>query len=166
MNDKYFKEVIDQLYEMVETAKSVPFSAEKCAVERNAVLNLLDELNERMPSDLKQARMMIEANDELVTAAKRKAEGILKEASEKARKMVSEEAVYLEAKAQANDMVRAAQEKVNELRKVTVNYVDEALRKTEEAIAEALGEVRNSRGQFRSVSGTPAKNQSPIIEEV
>ena len=157
MNDKYFKEVIDQLYEMVETAKSVPFSAEKCAVERNAVLNLLDELNERMPSDL---------NDELVTAAKRKAEGILKEASEKARKMVSEEAVYLEAKAQANDMVRAAQEKVNELRKVTVNYVDEALRKTEEAIAEALGEVRNSRGQFRSVSGTPAKNQSPIIEEV
>ena len=166
MNDKYFEETISQIYEMVENAKGVTFSQDKCAVDRNAILNLLDELNERLPSDLKQARMMLEANDELVTAAKHKREQILKEASDKARKMVSEHAIYMEAKAQANEMVRAAQEKISEMRKAAIEFVDESLKFTEETIAQALSDVRNTRSKFRNVKGSSNKSSNAIIEDV
>ena len=166
MNDKYFEETIAQIYELVDNAKNVPFSQDKCAVDRNQILNLLDELNERLPSELKQARMMLESQDELQTAAKRKAELILKDASDKQRKLVSETEVYAEAKAQANEMVRAAQAKITEMRKAAIEFVDESLRVTEETIAQSLSDVRDTRAKFRNIKGASSKGNNAIIEEV
>ena len=86
--------------------------------------------------------------------------------SDTPRQLVSQEAIYLEAKNQANDMVRAAQDKIKELKKVTNDYVDDSLRRTEEAVAEALSEIRNSRSKFRALVNPQAKNNSAIIEDV
>ena len=158
MNEHGIEELIGTLYEMVQDARSVPFSSDKCAVEREKVLDLLDEL--------KQAKAIVDSRSELITNAKREAENIMKSAQAQARQLVSQEAIYLEAKNQANDMVRAAQDKIKELKKVTNDYVDDSLRRTEEAVAEALSEIRNSRSKFRALVNPQAKNNSAIIEDV
>lgn len=166
MNENGMEEIIGTLYEMVQDAKSVPFSADKCSIERNRVLDLLDELSNRLPGELKQAKTIVDSRAELITAAKREAETILKNAQSQARQLVAQEAIYAEAKAQANEMVRAAQEKIKELKQVTNDYVDDALRRTEESVAEALAQVRDSRGKFRALSHPQTRNSSPIIEDV
>ena len=132
---------------------------------------MLDEISNKLPSELKQAKTIVESRNELVTSAKREAEGILKSAQTQARQLVSNEAVYQEARTQANEMVRAAQEKIKELKQVTYDYVDDSLRQTEEAIAEALSQVRDSRSKFRAVTTpqtrtAPVQTESPIIEDV
>ena len=144
MNEHGIEELIGTLYEMVQDARSVPFSSDKCAVEREKVLDLLDEISNQLPGELKQAKTIVDSRSELITNAKREAENIMKSAQAQARQLVSQEAIYLEAKNQANDMVRAAQDKIKELKKVTNDYVDDSLRRTEEAVAEALSEIRNS----------------------
>ena len=48
----------------------------------------------------------------------------------------------------------------------TNDYVDDSLRRTEEAVAEALSEIRNSRSKFRALVNPQAKNNSAIIEDV
>ena len=116
--------------------------------------------------ELKQAKTIVDSRSELITNAKREAENIMKSAQAQARQLVSQEAIYLEAKNQANDMVRAAQDKIKELKKVTNDYVDDSLRRTEEAVAEALSEIRNSRSKFRALVNPQAKNNSAIIEDV
>ena len=64
-------------------------------------------------------------------------------------------------------MVRAAQDKIKELKQVTNDYVDDSLRRTEEAVAEALSEIRDSRSKFRAlVNPQAARNNSAIIEDV
>ena len=145
MNEHGIEELIGTLYEMVQDAKSVPFSSDRCALERERVLDLLDEISNRLPGELKQAKTIVESRSELITSAKREAEGILKQAQAQARQLVSQEAVYAEAKSQANEMVRAAQDKIKELKQVTNDYVDDSLRRTEEAVAESLAEIRESR---------------------
>ena len=161
MNEHGIEELIGTLYEMVQDARSVPFSSDKCAVEREKVLDLLDEISNQLPGELKQAKTIVDSRSELITNAKREAENIMKSAQ-----LVSQEAIYLEAKNQANDMVRAAQDKIKELKKVTNDYVDDSLRRTEEAVAEALSEIRNSRSKFRALVNPQAKNNSAIIEDV
>ena len=156
---------------MIQDAKNVPFSGEKCAVERERALDLLDEISNKLPSELKQAKTIVESRNELVTSAKREAEGILKSAQAQARQLVSNEAVYQEARTQANEMVRAAQEKIKELKQVTNDYVDDSLRRTEEAVAEALSQIRDSRSKFRAITApqtrqAPAQTESPIIEDI
>ena len=169
MSDKYFEETISQLYDLVEGAKTGALNKDKIVVDKNQILNLLDELSERLPGELKQARVMLESNTELVTAAKRKAEQILKEAAEKARKLVSEQEIYQEARTRANEMVRSAQVKSAEVNKAAIEFMDDALRQTEEAIAQALSDVRNTRSQFRAIKGSGNggnKNSSAIIEDI
>ena len=167
MNEHGIEELIGTLYEMVQDAKSVPFSSDRCALERERVLDLLDEISNRLPGELKQAKTIVDSRSELITSAKREAEGILKQAQAQARQLVSQEAVYAEAKSQANEMVRAAQDKIKELKQVTNDYVDDSLRRTEEAVAEALSEIRDSRSKFRAlVNPQAARNNSAIIEDV
>ena len=152
MSDRNSEDIIGALYDMVQDARSMPLAADKCILERDKVLDMLDEISNQLPGELKQAKTIVDSRSELITNAKREAENIMKSAQAQARQLVSQEAIYLEAKNQANDMVRAAQDKIKELKKVTNDYVDDSLRRTEEAIQMALDEVRQSRTRFRAAS--------------
>ncbi len=169
MNEQKIEELIGTIYEMVQDAKSVPFSGGNCSVERDRILDLLDEISNTLPGELKQARTIVESRNELITSAKREAEAIRKTAQAEAKQLVSEQAIYLEAKNQANETVRAAQEKIKELKQMTNDYVDDSLRQTEEAVAQALAEVRDTRSRFRALAN-PQQQQprtsSAIIEDV
>ena len=45
MNEHGIEDVITKLYEMIQDARGVPLSADKCIVERDRVLDLLDEIS-------------------------------------------------------------------------------------------------------------------------
>ena len=159
------EEIISSLYNLVREAWSLPLGAEKCVIERDKVLDLLDEISNRLPSELKQAKTIVESRNEVITNAKREAEMILKQAEERARVLVSEHEVYKQAQVEARDMVKSAQQRIKELRQVTNEYVDDAMRRTEEAIEQALSDVRDSHSKFNALTGMN-KSDSPIIEDI
>ena len=49
------EEILTTLYEMVQDAWSLPLGADKCVLERVKVLDLLDEISNQLPGELKQA---------------------------------------------------------------------------------------------------------------
>jgi len=160
------EEIITTLYEMVQDAWSLPLGAEKCIIERDKVLDLLDEISNQLPGELKQAKTIVESRNEVITNAKREAESILKQAEQRARQMMSQEEVYTMAQAEANNMLKSTQDKIKELRRVTNEYVDDALRRTEETIHIALGEIQESRKSFQALVNPVPKTPSPIIEDI
>ena len=123
------EETITTLYEMVQDAWSLPLGAEKCVVERDKVLDLLDEISNQLPGELKQAKTIVESRNEVITNAKREAENILKQAEQRAKQMISREEVVKQAEQQAAEMMKAAQQKIKELRQVTNDYVDDAMKR-------------------------------------
>ncbi len=160
------EEIITTLYEMVQDAWSLPLGAEKCVLERDKVLDLLDEISNQLPGELKQAKTIVESRNEVITNAKREAETILKQAEQRALQMMSKEEVYTMAEQEANNMIRDAQQKMKELRRVTNEFVDDALRQTEAAISSALGEIQESRKSFQEIVNPQPKQPSPIIEDI
>ena len=106
----------------------------------------------------------------------------MKQAQAQARQMISDSEIYRQAQEEANAMlqaakqesgetVQAAQDKIRELKVVTNSYVDDALRQTEQAISEALNEVRESRAKFNALVGSQSKTPAPasnpaIIEDI
>ena len=160
------EETITTLYEMVQDAWSLPLGAEKCVVERDKVLDLLDEISNQLPGELKQAKTIVESRNEVITNAKREAENILKQAEQRAKQMISREEVVKQAEQQAAEMMKAAQQKIKELRQVTNDYVDDAMKRTEDAISQSLSEIRESRSQLRTLVNPQAAKPSPIIEDV
>lgn len=152
-------ELIEMLYTMVTEAWGVPLGNEKCIVERDKILNLLDEIKAQLPSEVAEAKRLVSARDEFIGNAKREAESIRKAAEERAREMVEEQEIVRTAKMRSNEVLNAAENRTRELYRVANEYVDDALRRTEEAIGSALSEVRTSRANFRSVAGAGQKNQ-------
>jgi hypothetical protein len=121
---------------------------------------MLDEIIAQLPAELKQARTIVESRNELVAQARREADGILREAQEKAKELVTKEGIYQEAKKRSEELVGQTQERINLLRKAANEYMDESLRQTEEVVANALNEVRETRMKFRAV--TEAQEQRKI----
>ena len=160
MIDRNTEDIIGALYDLVQDARSMPLAADKCILERDKVLDMLDEIIAQLPVELKQSRTIVESRNELISQARREAEVILREAQEKASKMVTKEAVYEEAKKRSEELVGQTQEKINQLRKAANAYMDESLRQTEEVISNALSEVRDTRMKFRAV--TEAQEQRKI----
>ena len=160
------EEILTTLYEMVQDAWSLPLGADKCVLERDKVLDLLDEISNQLPGELKQAKTIVESRNDVITNAKREAENILKQAEQRARQMISREEITKQAEQQAAEMIKAAQTKIKELRQVTNDYVDDAMKRTEDAIAQSLGEIRESRTKFRALVNPQAAKPSPIIEDI
>ena len=87
MANNGIEEIITTLYEMVQDAWSLPLGNEKCVVERDKVLDLLDEISNQLPGELKQAKTIVESRNEVITNAKREAENILKQAEQRAKQI-------------------------------------------------------------------------------
>ena len=152
MSDRNTEDIIGALYDMVQDARSMPLAADKCILERDRILDMLDEIIAQLPGELKQSRTIVESRNELINQARREAETILRQAQEQAKQMQTKEAIYLEAKKRSEEMVAQTQERIEQLRKAGNAYMDDALRRTEEAIAQSLGEVRDTRAKFRALN--------------
>ncbi len=151
MNEQNIEEIISALYDMVQDARAMPLAADKCILERDKVLDMLDEVIAQLPVELKQARTIVDSRNELIGQARREAETIIRKAQEEAAAKVSEETIYLEAKRQCQEMVLQTQARMAEVRKASNDYMNDALRRTEEAIALSLEDVRDTRAKFNAL---------------
>ena len=50
------EELLDMLFEMIDEAKSMPLSSDKCILERDKALDLLDEIRAQFPMELAEAK--------------------------------------------------------------------------------------------------------------
>ena len=146
---------------MIAEAWGVPLGQEKCIIEREKALSLLDEMKARLPVEVAEARRLVSARDEFISNARKEADALRRQAEEQARRMVDSQEIVRVARQRSTDMLTSAETKSRELKRVASEYVDDALRRTEEAVAAALDDVRQSRARFRSITGVTA----PVQEE-
>ena len=167
MEEKDVQRLLDMLYSMVDEAKSAAFSSEKCVINRDEVLDLLDEIRGKLPLELKKAQELLRARDEFVASVKKDAEQMLRQAELDAKTIVSESETLQMARQKASEIIRRAEERSKELYHVANTYTEDALRRTEEAIQSALDEVKESRIRFRSASAEKMQEQkdSPEVDE-
>lgn len=165
MNEQNIEDIISALYDMVQDARALPLGADKCILERDKVLDMLDEIIAQLPAELKQARTIVESRNELINQARQEATAMVNKADATVKQKVSEEEIYQEAKRQCQEMVEQTQSRLTQLRKASNDYMDDALRKTEEAIAMSLDDVRDTRAKFKALIETQEK-RSALPEDV
>lgn len=157
MNEKHIEDIITALYDLIQDARGLPLGADKCIVERDRVLDMLDEISAQLPAELKQSRTIVDSRNELIGQAKREAEGIIRKAQEEAARMVDQQTIYEEAKRKCAELVAQTQAQITNLRKVSNEYMDDALRRTEEVIAQSLSEVKDTRAKFNALAAAQMK---------
>ena len=165
------EELLDMLFEMIDEAKNAPFASDKCVIERDRALDLIDDIRSQFPMELTEARKMMARRAEMEAEAKRKADSIVRAADERAKQMLASDTVALQARQRANELMRQAEERSRELKRSANEYCEDALRRTEEAVAEAYNEIKQSRSRFRAAAaainngqGSPSQGGRPIFD--
>jgi hypothetical protein len=93
-------EVLTELVELVETARTLPMSS-SCVIPRERTLDLLDALREVLPPEMIEARRLVSQRDRLLADAAERAEETVRSADEQA------EALVATARAEAYNLVEA-----------------------------------------------------------
>ena len=158
-------ELVDMLYSMISEAWGVPLGNDKCLIDRNKALDLIEEIKNQLPAEIAEAKRLVARRDEFISNAKREGESVRKMAEEHARKIVDEQEIVRQARVRAEELVANAEGKSRELRRAANAYVDDALRGAEESMAQALDVVRQSRVRYQNAAGSRANIGRPDIEE-
>ena len=148
------QELLEMLYTMISEAWGIPLGADKCVVERDKALDLIEEIKVQFPQEMAEAKRLVDARSEFITGAKREADTIKKTAEDRARQLVDNQEVIKAAKAKSNEIVKGAEQSAGELKRAANEYVDDAMKRTEEALATALEEMRQTRARFRNAAGS------------
>ena len=162
------QELLQMLTTMISDAKNVPLSSERCILDREKALDLLDEIKAQLPNELGEARRLVTARNEFIGSAKREADSIRKVAEERARQLVDEEEILKMARAQSANILATAESKSNELRRIANDYAEDILRRTEESIANALSQIQQSRKQFLAATqpGAADKEEQAVYDDI
>ena len=145
-------ELVEMLYDMVSDAWALPLSGEKCILERDKALDLIEDIRANLPKDLENARRIVEDRNNILSEAKREAESIKRSAEERARHMVSEDEILITARQKANELITVAETRSRDICRAANEYVDDMLLRVEDVMNQALDETRKSRQQFKSLS--------------
>src|SRR5215210_7298968 len=97
-------ELIDKLDDLVRNAKQIPLRSE-VRVDKEKLSDLLNQMRETIPEELKQARWIVKEREEMLAAAEREAERILGEARERQSELVVEHHLIGEAERTSEDII-------------------------------------------------------------
>ena len=103
-------ELLDILYGMVNEAWSVPLGNDKCIIEREKAIEIINEIKVNLPTAIAEAQRLVSARDEFIGNAKREAEAMRKNAEEQARIMIEEQEIVRVARAKSNEMITSAED--------------------------------------------------------
>lgn len=141
-------EILEEMDELLDKSGSVPFMAHKKIVDGERMRELINDVRLNMPHELKEAKKIEFDCQRILNEAKLNAEAIIRKAEERAAQIVSKEAIVLEAKKKAVDMLTKAQAAAKNLQQNAAATVSKMFNETESYYSKSLQDIKNVRAKL------------------
>ena len=141
-------DLILQLQDVINDAKSMPFSGGKVMVSSDEIYDIIDQIQDAMPAEVRQAKNIVADRKQILSEANRESENIIRAAEERKKAMLNQNEIVREAQAKAKEIVEDAKQKSAEIRKAANVYVESIIKRTEEGIATQLEDIRKTRANI------------------
>lgn len=145
-------EILDTMDEMLEKAWSLPLSGGKSVVDVERMMDLINDIRLKLPEELKQAKHIVADRKDIIADAKKEAEQIIRDAELKAKRLITEEEITKQAQQRANQMMTQAHTQATEIKRMTNDYVEKILSKTEESMISNLQELKEAHAAIRKTA--------------
>ena len=96
------EELLEELSEIVEKAWNFPLGRGRAMLDVEEVREILGEIREAMPQEIRQAKAIVADRKQIIDDAKREAETIVRVAEERARAMVNQDEIVRQAAIQVD----------------------------------------------------------------
>ena len=146
------EELLDLMEETLEEGTSVPFAATKRVVDVERCRDIIDEVRNNLPDELRDSKKIVADREQIVRTAQQEADNIIKQAEKRARVLVSDQEITKRAQKAAVEIVNAAQNQAKELNRASATYCESILKNSEEVLARSVADIKNTRMNLRNVA--------------
>ena len=145
-------ELLDLMEDLLEEGTGVPFSGGKRMVDVDKARDVIDEIRQSLPGEIRQAKAIVNDRGDIIAGAKREADGLVRKAEDRVRVMLSEQEIVKAAQQRAAEIVTTAQAQAREMRMTVTDYCENMLRNTEEQMVRSAGEIKTLRANLRQTA--------------
>lgn len=135
--------LLDEIEEIVEGGSSIPF-ASKVLVDKNQILDLLEEIKVELPEELKQAEWIKEERQRILAEAQHDADTMVKEVQVHIEEMVDHNDIVKQAQERATEIILKAQKNAKEIRIGANEYADDILKSVEGSLVEIENRIKET----------------------
>lgn len=154
MGASRIEQLIEDIYEFVESCRMQPLSTTKVIVPKDELYDLLDELRLRTPDEIKRYQKIIANRDAIIADAEEKASSIMSDAGHKAHSLVNDHEIMQQAYYQANELVSNAaveadkiiadaNNDANQIRSAALAYTEDMLSDVENILMNTYESTKN-----------------------
>ena len=143
--DKY----LDKIDDMLEEAIGLPLSGGKRMVDAEKIRDLLDTIRLNLPQEIKEAKAVVADRTAILDAERAESDEIIRKAEARARQLVGEQEIMKAAKAEAAELLAESQRKSKEMERAALDFSENALKKSEDALLLVFNEVKTTRLALR-----------------
>ncbi len=143
------EQIIEEIQNYIDECKYQPLSSSKIVVNKDELMEMLQELKEKTPDEIKRYQKIISNKEAILADAQAKADTIIAEAQVQTNELVSEHQIMQQAYAQANEVVMlatnqaqeildTAMNEANAIRVAAMSYTDEILKNIENILTHSI----------------------------
>ncbi len=137
-------DLILDLQNLIDNAKSVPLSGGKVMVNSDEVFEIIAQIQDAMPAEVRQAKNIVADRKQILNEANSESENIIRAAEERKKIMLNQNEMVREAQAKAKEIVDDAKAKSAEIRKAANVYADGILKRAEEILTTQLTDLKKT----------------------
>lgn len=150
--------LLGRVIEIIESARPMPLSASSM-INKDEVLDLLDEAVGRLPDELRAARWLLKERDEFLAKVRREGDEILEKASNQAQHMVQRTEVVKAAESRARQIVESAEAEARRMRHETEDFCDQKLAGFEIVLDKTAKMVSSGRAKLQAMPLHPEEEE-------
>ena len=151
--------LLRRVLDIISNARPMPLST-TVRVERDEVLELLEEAVQRLPEELREARWMLKERQEYLAKVERDGDEILESARVRAERMVQRTEIVRSARHTASRLMEDAKESARRLRLEAEDFCDQKLAAFEIVLERTMKTVQAGREKLKVTPATPGEESS------
>ncbi|MDD6186760.1 MAG: ATPase [Oscillospiraceae bacterium] len=136
------EQLLEALEEVLESGAVVPLSGGRRVVDVDEARDIIDEIREKMPDEINQARAIVADRNNILSKAKRESEETVRAAEEKARIMISKEEIFRQAQEQSKELLNETTAQAMQIRATVTKYCDNMLASVAEQMDKSTKELK------------------------
>ncbi len=155
-----FELLVKRALDLVDAARPVPLSTSSM-INKDEVLEVLEEAIRRVPDELKAARWLLKEREEFLAKVRREGDDILGAARDQAAQMVERTEVVKSADLRARQILDAAETEARKMRLEVEDYCDQKLGSFEAVLDKTRSQVQEGRAKLQRTALDDAQAQQP-----
>ena len=146
------EELLDMLEETLEEGTAVPFAAAKRVVDVDRCRDIVDEVRNNLPDELRDSKKIVADREQILKNAQTDADNVSKQAEKRTRVLVSDKEITKRAQKMAVELVNAAQAQAKKINNASAAYCENILKNSEEVLARSVADIKNTRMNLRNLA--------------